>query len=223
MLNPIVKNVLYLAGGLLVGGGAGVFGSRQYFKKKYSKIADQQIKEMETYYGVADQYARPKVKVVDLDEEPHAENGRDQGVLSSEQRNEMRDWMKDRHVEKVDYTQKYRGAQVDPAEEHPDEDDGVEVVIPPRSSQPPHIVSEEDLGELPNYIDHQILEYYTYNDTLLEEQSEEMIENPEQLLGDCLEQGFLDDDDEVTLFVLNEELDTVYEVTKKFEAWEEGW
>lgn len=232
MMNPTVKNVLYLVGGLLVGGGAGVFGSRRYFQQKYSNIAEKQIREMEEYYRLEDAYRRPIVDIFDGGEEVNpTENGREKGILPPEEREKMRDLRNQQKKERVDYGAMYHGKDVepDPAEmESPEEEEEYyEDVVNPMKEEikPPEVIDEEELGYLPAHIDHQTLQYYTYDDVLAEERTE--LENQEIYVGDCLEDsGFLDDPDLITIFVLNHELQTVYEIEKfeaSFEAMEEEW
>lgn len=227
-MNAMIKNVICLVSGLAAGGGLGVLCTKKYYQKKYSDFAEKQIREMEEAYGLTDPYARPKVSVLeefgDTEVNPdHTNTGRENGPLSSEERTEMRKKQAGEHV-RTDYKSMYEGLPDLAEEEHPEEEDDFDP-LPNSATQnhmdnadrPPRLISVEDAGELPSYIDHQLLFYYTYDDSIADEDGN-VEENPELLLGDCLTKyGFVDDDnEEERIFVMNYELDTCYEVQKLY-------
>ena len=77
----------------------------------------------------------------------------------------------------------------------------------------PRIISEDSLGEVPAYVDHKILLYYTENDALVDEQ-DSLIDDPEYLVGDSLDKYDFRNSDEEVIFVRNFDLDAVYEIQK---------
>lgn len=80
-------------------------------------------------------------------------------------------------------------------------------------NRPPKIISEESLGDIPEYYDSETLFYYAEDDVLATE-SEEAIDDPERLVGDCLTKYNFKENDEERIFVRNWSLDTVYEIQK---------
>lgn len=82
----------------------------------------------------------------------------------------------------------------------------------------PKIISVDSLGELPNYVSHETLFFYVLDETVTDE-NENVIDDPERLIGDALwKYNFAYNDDETTIYVRNYDLDTVYEVTKQNSA-----
>lgn len=54
----VLNKPIIFVGGLVIGAAGGVLSTMAYFKNKYNKIADQQIREMEAYYQKSDVFAR---------------------------------------------------------------------------------------------------------------------------------------------------------------------
>lgn len=77
----------------------------------------------------------------------------------------------------------------------------------------PRIISVEKLGEIDPHYEEETLFYYMYNETVTTDEDEE-VEEPEWLLGDCLDQYGFRSNDETVIFVQNFELSKVYEVQK---------
>lgn len=85
-------------------------------------------------------------------------------------------------------------------------------------NRPPKIISVEAYGDLPAYIDHEVLYFYSYDEMLCDD-NEEPVEEPERLIGDALTKyGFIDNDEEI-IFVMNYALDTSYEIQKVYASW----
>lgn len=83
----------------------------------------------------------------------------------------------------------------------------------------PRIISFDKMGELDNSYDNQVLYFYMYDDTVVDE-DDNVIDEPHLLLGDCLEKyGFVDNDEKM-IFVQNFRLRTVYEVEKVWKSFE---
>ncbi len=79
--------------------------------------------------------------------------------------------------------------------------------------KPPKIISAETYSNLPQYIDQHSLLYYPYDDILCEE-DETPVEDPSLLVGDALTKYNFKNNDEQTIFVMNHELDTCFEINK---------
>ena len=82
-----------------------------------------------------------------------------------------------------------------------------------REGKAPKIISETAASGLPAGIDHQCMFYWQYDDTLTTEDDEE-IEDVERFLGDALTKYGFSDNEEKTIYVINYELGTVYEIEK---------
>lgn len=85
-------------------------------------------------------------------------------------------------------------------------------------NRPPKIISDEAYGELPAYIDKEVL-YFFAQDEMLTDDNEEPIEEPERLVGDALTKYGFNESDEMIIFVMNYNLDTCYEIQKLDSSW----
>lgn len=79
----------------------------------------------------------------------------------------------------------------------------------------PKIISLEDFSSFPPSVDTAVLYYYRYDDILVDE-NDEVIDEPERLIGDSLIKYGWDESDEVLMFVMNYDLNTAYEIHKIF-------
>lgn len=82
----------------------------------------------------------------------------------------------------------------------------------------PRIISSEKYSSLPGNIEQAVMYYYTNDDTLADE-NEEVIDDPETFVGDCLTKYGFADNDETIIFVMNYNLATCYEIQKVEAAW----
>lgn len=216
--------IMFLLGGV-VGAAVGAYGMKLYLQDKEHARADEEIEEMRKYYeNLMDDVVTSKDEEENVPEPQHFKKG-----------------LPDEEESRESSTQKvnYQGFYLDPAEteypeedQYPDEegDDFVEDMISfheRNKGRDPRIISVEAAGDLPANIDHQILYYYKYDETITDEAGLP-IEDYERLIGGCLYKYDFVDNDERILFVLNYDLDTLYEIEKLDEAWhdirdEEGY
>lgn len=84
--------------------------------------------------------------------------------------------------------------------------------------RPPKIISDEAFSELDAHIETEVLYFYAYDEMLCDE-NEEPIEEPERLVGDCLDKYGFRDNNERLIFVMNYSLDTAYEIQKVDASW----
>lgn len=82
----------------------------------------------------------------------------------------------------------------------------------------PRIISSEKYSNLPGNVETSVMYYYTNDDTLTDE-NEEIIDDPETLVGDCLTKYGFADNDETIIFVMNYDLSTCYEIQKVNDSW----
>lgn len=235
------KNVLIFLAGLLTGGCAGVFGSRFYFKKKYEKFAEEEIEKVREYYHSREQYVdkAKRENVTDEVESGYTEETREDGTLSPEKRAEIKEKLRKNRewAEKntTNYATMYEERHgVDPADyESPSDSD--DLVSEDEKAfnrhqedkdREPEIISIEEAGNLPPGVDTATLFFYTYDETLTDE-DDEVIEDPYLLLGKdiwegiCNEEVYTSDPEENSMvIVMNYAHDTCYEVQIVEESFE---
>lgn len=78
----------------------------------------------------------------------------------------------------------------------------------------PEILTFDEVQDLPPTVTSIGLYYYTYSMVLSEVENDELVQNPEQLIGDCLEKSGFGDNDDKTLFVMNYRMNVLYEISK---------
>lgn len=221
------KNLIFGIGGLLIGAVSGGLCGWFGCKKKYEQQAADEIASMREYYEkkywdvkkvLNVQYGVEQIKKT-LNEERYVDT--DINFAGSKETLEaMRD---------VSSTYPGYIDEEDPAESEHQEDDGKESEniddigevnreYEKNKHKKPKIISVEEAGNLPPGTENECLFLYTYNDTITDENDEE-IEQPELLLGDCLEIYNFYDSNEKVIFVMNYELSTCYEISKIDAAW----
>ena len=200
-----MKNLLVFLGGVATGVAGGVLATKQYFKKKYQEEADTEIDEMDQYF---------KKKYEDL-----------LNLFDEEEKIEEPTVEKKSHKEKTQYDKAYHGANdltdeekedLDSLLENPTDEEIGEAMTKEHlanKNRSPRIISEESLADIPPYFDQKVLFFYRLDDVVTDEE-DEVIDDPDYLLGDCLDKYNFRESDEKLIFVQNFALDTVYEVQK---------
>lgn len=213
-MNQNLKNIIIFVGGVTAGAAGGILGTKQYFKKKYAEKADQDIEAMRIWYD----------EQVDAIINYLPEENEDGEVISEEK--VVEESVK-KHGDSVNYSSKYKRKNKpfedvygDLGETLSEEDEAAlaETIANSEESKSnygraPKIISEDSLGELPGYIESSVLMYYTEDDVLTDEE-DNIIDDPEYFVGNCLEQFDFKHSDESVIFVRNFSLDTVYEISK---------
>ena len=229
-----MNNKLVFAIGLTIGGAAGVVGSMFFWKRYFSKKADEKIEqffeETNEYKRTVDSYSadeEEKTEVSDSRPEPNldlAEIKRRLEYNNAQTTNYAAMYSsKDKLAELTDDEIEELNAE----SESPSEEDEDEVVFSQmddyhnkNKNRDPRIISEDDIGDLPNGYSNETLFLYTFDKILVDEDDNE-VEDAEQIIGNCLEKyGFLYSDERI-IFVQNFKLDTVYEIQKIDAAWSE--
>lgn len=238
------RDIIIFGSGLGIGIGSGILATMQYFKKKYSTIADQQIAEMEEYYG-KDNYIRQDTRIIEDDADevnPINEDGepdRTRGVLDQDARDEIKKKLLDNYARSSEMATNYAQISKELFEqkraevEHPEDDEEEEPITETPEeiadyehkqnfNKPPRIISLEEYNSLPGNIDTQTLYFYLH-DGVVTDDDENEIPDPETLIGDSLTKyGFDEDDEEMIIFVMNYQLDTAYEIQKVIGAYSDG-
>lgn len=200
-----MKKLLYFGAGLIVGAVAGVFAGKFYFKTKYEEIAEDEIAEMEEYYRQSDEYAR-KSRDIKEDDSPSSED--------FDEKPKTRRRKKEKHTN-VDYTAYYD------TEDHKEEIEEAikrneELEEIRRSGKPPKIISKTAVGDLPAEYDEECLLFYALDQTLTDE-DDNLIDDPNILIGDSLTRYNFTDSDEEEIWVVNTSLEKVYQIVKVYE------
>ena len=234
-MNP---KLIWFAIGLLTGGAIGGVGGSLYFKNKYQKKYEEDIEEMEDYYKAVDEYKRSS-KVDNEEVNPSyskgsdkTETGRENGPLSKEERRIIKEKLEKNWEGTTNYAAMFEseledeagvGGEPDDDEEDPSLSEGegnapvvdVEATNDHRKNRDkrPKIISAEAVGEMPAYYERETFFYYKESGTIADEVNNE-IPDPETYLGDCMTKYDFDINDEERIFVVNYQLDTIYEIQK---------
>lgn len=246
------KNVLIFFGGLGLGACGGIFGTGLYFKKKFEEIANEEIESIRQYYYERSLYAENPLKNIDENREEFDqinEESRENGPLSDEGRAKIKEQL-DRNrawaeKQSTNYAAIYeeKHHEVDPAEEEfPTEEETTEDMKELEDlqegfmKQDPELLSPEEAGNLEPGTESQTLFFYTYDETLTDE-DDEVIEEPGLLLGNDIWDALVNEgnnekiddiinyDEDPIIFVINHTLNTCYEiqiVDASFEAKDYG-
>lgn len=236
---------MYLIGGIVLGAGMGILGSRKYFEKKYQAIEEKHVRELEDYFHRTDEYARQvEDDVKGLEENPvGGATQKIKGIerFSEDEREKIRQKLKENHRLTTDYAamydpktgeKKYKNKEdfledEDPAEsESPEDDDDGEMEKVHEHHQAtknrkPRIISADAVGDVPAYFDNKNLYFYAWDEVLVDDE-DQVVDDPGLLIGDALTKYNFIDNDQMLMFVLNESQSTLYEIAKVKGAWNDG-
>lgn len=218
-----VKLAIAFAGGVLSGAGAMYLALNKFFRKRsedeiksVEKAFTERIQEVEeerdNALGVA------KKAVIENGSNEKKDEVRSEALENSTVMNSIINGMS---KDKVDYSTYYPDDH--PQDDEPEEDvsEVINTVNNKRSDRKyAKIISYDDYGSLPGY-DYKELYYYQGDDTLVDDQ-EDIIDNPELLLGDALTKYGFKTSDERTIYVRNEDFSCDYEITKVFQRFTDG-
>lgn len=238
------QKVLIFLSGAIIGGAIGAVGAIKYLDKTYQATLDKRVAEMEEYYGRVDEFNRDNYfdddEVNPIEDEPETETGRDQGILTDAQRADIRERLNKNHAETTNYASMYHNMkgvnEIDLGDheallsesQHPEDDDEALDEETAADEDPaetsfdahqrdrlkaPRIISAEKLGELDGAYEDKTLLFYMYDETLVTEE-EDVVEDPERLIGDALTKYGFCSNDESVIYVQNFEQTTVYEIQK---------
>lgn len=119
-----IKPILTFFAGLVVGGAAGVLGTKKHFEEKYQKRYEEDHDALEEYYHRVDEYARQE-KEPEEEDDPNDQNevetdSRPGGRMSPEERKAIKEKLHKNWEGTTNYAAMYKGPRVDLAEkEHP--------------------------------------------------------------------------------------------------------
>lgn len=221
------KNIIFFIGGAVIGALAGVFGTRRHFDQKYAKMAHESLEIMEEEYQRRLENNYIPVETVKEESNPPIKAETREALL--------------RNHEGTNYAAVYgtlhpdsskKNSQVDisrnvttdwtPAPE--DEGPEVEESTARRETnkgRKPRLISARAVHELDDNIDICELQFYTEDEVLANGDTENRIHDVSRLVGDCLQKYDFVNSDERMIYVMNDELNTCYEIVKIDASYEE--
>lgn len=214
--------LIYSIGGFLIGALTGGLIVGKYCQKHEEKT----ISDLEEYYGRTDEYVR---KPVDDISDDYERNDEEEEMVHRDSREEIREKLRrnqQRKEEIVNYHHMYKEKSEQPENEEteniPEEEEVSENEYINKEYQDwqrkhandePKIISIDAIGDLPAWITSQSLLYYQLDDILTNDEGE-LIENEAYTVGECLDQYNFRNSDEDIIYVLNANLEAVYEIQK---------
>lgn len=214
------SNLLCLAAGFVGGLAVGTIINYIYNKKKENTFEDDFDEEF-----LDDRYVRHIDEFDDEGVEINPPLTREDGVLTRE----AREAIKEKLVANYEGTSRYAQMYKDAVSEHPVDSDEDEDIETPEEiadaehkanfNKPPELISAEEFSNLPAYIETAALYFYFYDSVLVDEEDDE-IDDPGVLVGDVLDSsGFSEDNTEDIIFVMNYQLDKAFEIHKVMGSW----
>lgn len=210
------KDLIIFISGLTVGGIAGVFGTKNYWRKHFEEIADTEIAEMDEYYSEkrkediemffpGDAEVNPQVEETDL--------------------KDTKEKLQKNYEQTTNYANMYKNtskksSEADEEIETNEHAAGLATAKHEENKKKkPKLISQDVLGDIPSYFEMKTLFYYTENEVITDEE-DVIIDDPSYLLGDCLDKFDFRNSDEETIFIQNFSLDTIYEIQKVMSEFE---
>lgn len=189
MNKGLVGGIAFVAGAAL-----GCLATRQYFKTKYEKIADEEIESVKSVFRD------------DLDKANEAH------LQTLNQAQEMNEAFRKAQKQKEEDRKEYRGVlnEVNYSGYSKDSEDEEEEDSEMRDPTKPYIIDEDEFGQFEGY--KQVYVTY-YADDILVDQDDDIIMDAEDQFGyDCLK--LFDDDNVAEIYVRNEMLETEYNIVQ---------
>lgn len=213
---------LYFGGGFLAGAAVVGIAEGLYFRKKFREIVKELTENVSA--ELADKYIRKDDEEKELQEDlVEIANSRakvtraDIPGQSEESHTDYRGMYKYENDEFEDGKKLAEELEEEEKEETPEEE--ADNWHDKNKDRKPEIMSLEATGELPPFVDGCTLFIYTDNEIVTDEDGVVM-EDYERLLGDCLEESQFIYTDDQQMFVMNYELDTLYDIQKVWGAYE---
>lgn len=214
-----INLVVGVIGGLVVGVIGGVLSTKKYFKDKYEKMYQS---DREYLLYLHDNHGQTEDSGDDIliNEPDEPEEQEETEHLTDEQRAEIKRKLKDNHKRTTNYAEMYkkRTVEEDAADEELSSDEPewtieeIEKWHKEHLDDEPYIIDYDDIDGLPPMIEQKNLKLYFYDDTLVDEDTDEEINDPETIVGGCID-NFIDNQEE-RICVLNNSIETVYVIRK---------
>ena len=213
------KSVVLFAGGAALGSLVTWFATKKYYEAK----ANEEIENVKRAFG-------RRLDEIGKETEDFKEDFKEkEEIISSNEYRQVEIVRRDdpSEAEVTNYEKFYTLREELEAEDLHPMDDGEEeealehgdmaVKEPHPSWIPPKIIKHNDYEEMSGYASCE-LHYYVGDGILMDAESEDIIDNPEALIGDALVKFSFATNDEQMIYVKNENDKTIYEVYKIFAA-----
>lgn len=204
----MVKKLLIFASGVIVGG---VGASFVWYTKnlKLIKKTEDRLTEIENFYKEQNGDTKEATETEnDISKEEKAEESKKPEINDAD---EIRRKLNMNYEKKMNYAGFYDNE--DEKEEEDDiltETEEMHEEHQANKNKKPVIIAEEYVGDLPASYTNVIVNYYTENEVLVDDESGEVLDPKEAFVGDCLNDVKEEDD---LIFVLNYSHNVVYETT----------
>lgn len=171
-----MNKLVIFACGALIGAVGGILGTRGYFKKKYEEIADEEIRSVKLKYK--------------YDTKSNDIKGDEVIIRDSKGVNKK---FIDAEKKMIDYTSYYSNnakkiAEMDleldpggPEDDDPDEKRNAELRRKMAVNYGIEEIDERDYGEFPHF---ECRDLFYYNDGIIADENEEIVAEPDRLIGD---------------------------------------
>lgn len=224
-------NIIFFIGGAVIGALGGFFGAKLHYQKVYEDYANETIDAMkEVMYGTAkdeevlDEEEEESINPVRWTDEKAAEV-HERLERNRQGTNYAAMYGKMKHKEEITNEETDDEDTEDPEDDDSEtEDPELEAFIQRREAskgRKPHLISADKAHDLSAGIDMIELQFYDVDNVLADADTEERISDVEWIVGDCLRKyGFIDSDEKV-IYVMNDELDTCYEIMRIDASYEE--
>lgn len=230
-----IKFIFLFVSGLVIGGAAGVLGTKKHFKDKYEKLYEEDHELLEEYYQrINGKYSEGDQKEENNEADfPNETDSVPGGRMTPEERKAVKERL-NKNLGGTNYAAIYSGGQTkiesvggvtesfceDVALSFSSYDTDEEAFDEHQKNKNkyPKIISAEAYEDLPAYIEQQTLYFWAF-DEMLADENEEPVEEPERLIGDALTKYGFADGPERLIFVMNYAQDVCYEVQKLDASW----
>lgn len=215
-MNNTIKNVLIF----VVGAGIGSAATYKILRDKYALIAQEEIDSVKENFAKrfndeADEYVLQLYNDMYKEVKETIEEEEAEKTIADEE--PKKNLVYRRTLGRVDYS------KIDPAENMspPEDEPGVEAYAE-YDDQEPYVISIDEFGEEMVHFDKLTIYYYEEDDTLADEQ-EEIIDDPNAIVGDESLTRFGDkSDDSDIVYVRNERISVDYEVIRLHKSYQES-
>lgn len=183
----------------------------------FYKKTEARIREIEDYYAeTKGEYLRSKYTTDEDDISSKEESKKDETEIS----HQSSQTVPTKPGKSVPYYDLYHEKDTEEEEEEEEENadlDGYDEWHEKYAKRPPTIIGWKHAFELPSFIDHSVLYYYPVDDVLVEEGSDEPIEEGAlpMVVGDCLTKFNFKNNNDDLMYVMNYQQDVCYEIQKK--------
>ena len=236
-MNSTVKGIIIFTSGVLVGAGGMYIGLKKYFEK----LEDSHVEDVKAAYGkrLDELEDARKIALGAATEAITASDAYKNGRIGDNESTRealkgvgmMDGIVKSKAGERIDYTSYSRGiTEVEEAakgivkddlfpreEDEGDEEDGddpddIPEEVVEGASGGIYEISPEKLGTIIGYASNELM--YYQNDGIVTDENDEIVDNPESIIGNLIKESGFDEDGRTSMYVRNDRISTDFEIYK---------